>query len=239
MLPLLPPGLAGVLLDHEVSRAEEPRDGGLESPGDEPGPPQDGREGEPCHGGQDAGGGPHGDLPGGVVAEVHPAPGDGGGQRDGGDGDEGPLGQAPGAAVVKGGTTRPPGREGGGRGAVADEKEEDDARGPEGDELGVAAGHAVALPVDARGAALLEDALEAEVEGLAEELAAADEDDLGLARGEYQGRVDDAEGLGDEGEVGAQVRDVVFGVLWGNVSFFFFVLVYKIGGVGEVSGLRT
>lgn len=79
----------------------------------------------------------------------------------------------------------------------------------------MAAGHAVAFAraVDARGPLLLDDALQGKVDGFAAQLAGEHEDDLGLAGGPDQGRVDDAEGLGHEGEPGAQVRDWVGGVL--------------------------
>lgn len=50
---------------------------------------------------------------------------------------------------------------------------------------------------------LFNDALEDEVEGLAGELAGKGETYLGLTRGEYQGGVNDAESLREEGEVGA------------------------------------
>lgn len=84
---------------------------------------------------------------------------------------------------------------------------------PEGDELGVGGGHAVALAVDARRAVLLEEALEGEVDGLAGELAGEHERDFGFAREEDEGGVDDAEGLREEGEVGAEEGEFVVGIL--------------------------
>lgn len=51
------------------------------------------------------------------------------------------------------------------------QEEQREGEAPESDELGVRAGHAVALAVDAARALLLDDALEDEVEGLAGELA--------------------------------------------------------------------
>jgi hypothetical protein len=57
--------------------------------------------------------------------------------------------------------------------------------------------------VDEARTLLFNDALEDEVEGLAGELAGKGETYLGLARGEYQGGVNDAESLREEGEVGA------------------------------------
>ena len=59
------------------------------------------------------------------------------------------------------------------------------------------------------------EALEEEVEGLAAHLAGEHEEDLNLAGGPYQGDVDYAEGLGDEGEPGAEVGYEVVGVLEG------------------------
>lgn len=95
------------------------------------------------------------------------------------------------------------------------QQKERHGHGPKGDELGVAAGHAVALAgaVDARRALLLDDALQGKVDGLAGELAGEHEDDLSLAGGPDQGRVDDAKGLGHEGEPGAEVGYWVGGVL--------------------------
>lgn len=72
--------------------------------------------------------------------------------------------------------------------------------------------------MDARRAVLLEDALEGEVEGLAGELAGEGERDLGLAGGEDQGGVDDAERLGEEGEVGTEEGELVVGVLFAEMS---------------------
>jgi hypothetical protein len=86
---------------------------------------------------------------------------------------------------------------------VSHQQEQGEGEAPEGDELGVRAGHAVALAVDEARTLLLDDALEDEVEGLAGELAGKGEAYFGFARGEYQGGVDDAEGLWEEGEVGA------------------------------------
>lgn len=98
---------------------------------------------------------------------------------------------------------------------MADEEEEGHGDGPEGDELGVAAGHAIALsgPVDPRRSFLLDEALEEKIDGLAAQLAGKHEHDLGLAGGPDQGYVDDTEGLGDEGEPGAEVGDWIGGVL--------------------------
>lgn len=83
------------------------------------------------------------------------------------------------------------------------------------------AGHAVAFSgaVDARGSLLFDDAFEGEVDGFAGELAGEHEKDFGFAGGPDEGDVDDAEGLGDEGEPGAEVGDGVGGVLGNEVSF--------------------
>lgn len=96
---------------------------------------------------------------------------------------------------------------------VPQQQEQRDAYAPEGDELRVRRRHAVALAVDARGALLLDEALEQEVERLAEELPREGEEDFGFARREDQGGVDDAEGLWEEGEVGAEEGELVVWVL--------------------------
>ena len=97
------------------------------------------------------------------------------------------------------------------------EEEQREAHAPEGDELGVRGGHTVALAVDAGGALLLDEALEGEVETLAGELTGEGEANLGLARRVYEGCVDDAEGLGEQGEVGAEEGEFVVGVLFGGL----------------------
>lgn len=68
---------------------------------------------------------------------------------------------------------------------MSHQQEQSKGEAPEGDELGVRAGHAVALAVDEAWTLLLDDALEEEVEGLAGELAGKGEAYLGLARREY------------------------------------------------------
>ena len=62
-----------------------------------------------------------------------------------------------------------------------------------------------------------DEALEEEVEGLAAHLAGEHEEDLNLARGPYQGHVDYAERLWDEGEPGTEVGYGVVGVLEGGL----------------------
>lgn len=103
--------------------------------------------------------------------------------------------------------------------AVPHEEEQGDAYTPKRDELGVRGGHAVALAMDARRPLLLDEALEQEVEGFAEELAAEREQDLGFAGGEDQGCVHDAERLREEGQVGAEEGEGVVGVLGGQLWF--------------------
>jgi len=98
-------------------------------------------------------------------------------------------------------------------GPVPDEQEERDRDAPEGHELGVRARHAVALAVDAAGALFLDQPLEGKVGGLAGELAGEGERYLSLAGRPDEGCVDDAEGLGEEGEPGADVGDVIVGIL--------------------------
>lgn len=102
--------------------------------------------------------------------------------------------------------------------SVAHQQEQRHGHGPEGDELRVAAGHAIAFSglVDALGPLFFDEALEGEVDGLAGKLAGEHEHDLGFARGPDQGDVDDAEGLGHEGQPGAEVGDGVGGVLLGG-----------------------
>ena len=63
----------------------------------------------------------------------------------------------------------------------------------------------------------LDQPLEQKVERLAAHLSGEHEQDLDLARGPDQGHVDDAEGLRDEGEPGAEVGDGVVRVLCGWV----------------------
>src|SRR5690625_4771126 len=96
-LPLLPAGLAHVLLDGEVADAQGAGEGRVERPGEPAGAAQDGRGGEPAQRGGDARGGPREDLPRGVVVEVDAAAGDGGGDARGGEADGEALGEGPGA----------------------------------------------------------------------------------------------------------------------------------------------
>lgn len=97
---------------------------------------------------------------------------------------------------------------------VAEEKKEGEGEGEEGNELGMRRGHSVALAMHFCGRAgqhmvsrsvkrialrartprplLFDISLEDPIEGLARHLAGEHEDDLDLAVGPYQGRVDDA-----------------------------------------------
>lgn len=67
--------------------------------------------------------------------------------------------------------------------------------------------------MDLARALLLDEALEDKVERLAGELAGKEQGDLDLARRKDEGQVDDAERLREEGEVRADERDAVVGVL--------------------------
>lgn len=165
-------------------------------------------DGEPPHGADHPSSTAHEDLLGGMVVEVDPAP-----RRDTSNGqanrtDGQSLEKRPGLVdTAVGAAAQDLGR------AVANEEEEGEGDAPEGDELGMGAGHAVALAVDAERALLLDQALEAEVDDLAGELAGEHQGDFDFAGEEDEGRVDDAEGLGEEGEVGADEGEQVVGVL--------------------------
>lgn len=141
-----------------------------------------------------------------MIVEVDAAPGDGGGGGEAEGAPGGPLGEAHGGVV--------PPADARVRGLVAEQQEQGDGDGEVGDELGVAAGHAVAAAVHAAGALLLDEALEREVEGLAGELAGEQERHLGLARRPDQRRVYYAQALRDQGQPRAQVRERVRWVLW-------------------------
>lgn len=86
---------------------------------------------------------------------------------------------------------------------VADEQEQRQGDAPEGDELCVGTGHAVALAVYAARTLFFDESLEGKVEDFAGELTEEHEGDFDLAGEEDEGGVDDAEGLGEESEVGA------------------------------------
>ncbi len=137
-----------------------------------------------------------------MVVQIDPAPGDGGGHRGGKRAPRGPLGHRHRGVVV---TAAPADADadanagaGAGR-AVADEQEEGEGDGKVGDELGVAAGHAVALAVHAGGPLLLNQPLEDEVDGLAGQLAGEEKRYLDLARRQDEGGIRDAKALRDEG----------------------------------------
>lgn len=80
-------------------------------------------------------------------------------------------------------------------------------------ELRMAARHTIPLPIHHPGPLLPDQALEREVEGLAGHLAREHEEDLDFAGGVEEGDVDDAEGLRDEGQPGAEVGERVRGVV--------------------------
>lgn len=79
----------------------------------------------------------------------------------------------------------------------------------------MAAGHTIpfARLVDPLRSFFFDDALQGEIDSFAGELAGKHEEDFGFARGPDQGDVDDAEGLGHEGEPGAEVGDGIGRVL--------------------------
>lgn len=132
-----------------------------------------------------------------MVVQIHPAPRDGGGNAEAEDTPPGSLEEAHGGVVAPADARA--------RGLVAEQQEEGEGDGEVGDELGVAAGHAVAFAVHAARALLLDQPLQREVDGLAGELAREQQRDLDLAREQDQGRVHDAQALRDEGQPGAEV----------------------------------
>ena len=67
--------------------------------------------------------------------------------------------------------------------------------------------------MNAAWALFFNEALETEIEELAAQLAGEGEEDFDFACGEDQGRVDDTESLGQEGEVCADKGDIVSRVL--------------------------
>lgn len=75
---------------------------------------------------------------------------------------------------------------------VTNEEEQGEVYAPEGNELRMRAGHAVALAVDPARSLLFDEALEEEVECLAAHLAGEHEEDLDFARREDERGVDDA-----------------------------------------------
>lgn len=86
---------------------------------------------------------------------------------------------------------------------MSNEQEERDGNAPESDELRMGAGHAVALPVNLSGTLLLDESLKSKIQCLARQLAKEHEGYFCFAREENEGCVDDAETLGEKGEVGA------------------------------------
>ncbi len=100
--------------------------------------------------------------------------------------------------------------------AVADEEKQRERNAPKDDKLRVRAGHAVALAVDAARPLFLDEPLQRKVERLAGQLAGEAKAYFHLARGEDEGRVDDAQGLREEGEVCAEEGEAVVGILDGG-----------------------
>lgn len=95
------------------------------------------------------------------------------------------------------------------------DEEQSGRNGPEEGKLRVAAGHAVALATGRheRRPIFLNDSLERKVDGFAPQLAGEHEHHFGFSGGPDEGHVDDAEGLGDEGQEGADEGYRVGGVL--------------------------
>lgn len=205
LLPPVPARLGQLLLDNEVAHAKRAHNRQVQRPGQHARTAQHGREYEPRDRRERAGDAADEHLLGRVVVEVDAAPGGGGGEGEADGGDAETLDDSAAAARTVFASRR--------RRLVAHEEEEGEGDAPEKHKLGVGAGHAVPFAVDLARALLLDEALEDEVEGLAGELAGEEEGDFDFARGEDQGEVDDAEGLGEEGEVCAEEGDVVVGVL--------------------------
>ena len=80
-------------------------------------------------------------------------------------------------------------------------------------ELRMAARHAIPLAIHHARPLLPDQALEREVEGFAGHLPGEHEEDLDFAGGVEEGHVDDAEGLRDQGQPGAEVGERVRGVV--------------------------
>lgn len=67
---------------------------------------------------------------------------------------------------------------------ISNQQEKRNTYTPEGNELGVRGGHSIALAMYASRSFFLDQALEKEIQGFAEELAAECEEDFGFAGGE-------------------------------------------------------
>ena len=99
---------------------------------------------------------------------------------------------------------------------MPDNQEQTQRDRPKDGKLCVTAGHAVPFAHSQLCRSFLfNEPFERKVESLAGHLAREHEDDLSFTGRPYQGHVDDAEGLGYEGEEGAEVGDWVVRVLEG------------------------
>lgn len=201
--------MAHILLDGKVPHPEHPDQGLVDQPGQEPRLSQNARNNEPSHRADHTRTAPDQDLLRGVIRQVHAAPRRRGRQPKRNQAHRRPLHHRPRAME----TALHPSLEHRGR-TVPHEQEQRQRNAPVRDELRMGARHAVPLAVDPARPLLLDQPLEDKVERLAAELADEHEDDLGFARGEHEGRVDDDEGLREEGEVGANEGEVVVGVLF-------------------------
>lgn len=209
-LPLLPASLAHVLFDRQVPQPKRPRQRRVQSPSQPPRLPQNRRGHEPRDSHHGAGNAASNDLPCGVVVEVYPAPRRRGSEHGSHQAEGQPLRPRPMLVHASSVGALAAAR------AVANQEEQRERDAPKGDKLRVRAGHAVAFAVDAPRALLLDQALQRKVERLAGQLAGEAEADFHLARGEDEGRVDDAEGLREEGEVCADEGEAVVRVLDGG-----------------------
>lgn len=80
-------------------------------------------------------------------------------------------------------------------------------------ELGMAARHSISFPKHLRRPLLFDVPLQHPVQSLACHLSREHEQDLHLARRVYEGRICNAEGLWDQGKIGACMRDFRGGVV--------------------------
>jgi hypothetical protein len=97
---------------------------------------------------------------------------------------------------------------------VTHEQEQRKGDAPESNKLGVGAGHAIAFAMYTTRSFFLDETLQSKVEDFAGELTQEHEGNFDLAGEEHECSIDDAERLGEESEVGAYEREVIFGVLW-------------------------
>lgn len=210
LFPFFPASLTEVLFQQQIPKPKPLDDRQLQCSREQLLVSQPSRRREPAKRAGRAGSRAPRDLLQRMVSQVHPAPRHGHGDRERDGAAHYPLhaGERPRAIPrVAGGI---PGR------LVAHEEEQDQEDGPEGEELRVGGGHAVALAVDAARSFLLDETLQGEIGGLAAELTQEHEGNFDLASGPDEGSVYDAEGLGQEGEPCAEKGEGIFGVLGGE-----------------------